>query len=196
MIHYAEIGPDDRVLQCIHVESADAAAAVEPNEGCTLQLLTEPIDWSAATSETTVMFWNDGTPEFRETLSISEVVIRSLKKIDHVADITRTSVVGDPVRVKEYERAEQQAKAFQNAGFEGPVPSSVGSWATAKGWTPQLAAEDILSASLRWYTALDGIRALRLIAKESVRNALTISEINNTTTNFSTTLLSIMQGVQ
>ena len=64
--------------------------------------------------------------------------------IDVEADIIRTRVVGDPVRVFEYQWAETEANAYKAAGYTGTVPVSVSSWATAKGWTPQQACDDIL----------------------------------------------------
>ena len=125
------------------------------------------------------------------TLAISQ----TLSDVDRSADTARLLVVGDPVRVKEYERAEQQARAFRNDGYIGDVPASVECWAAAKGWSAQHAADDILAASVRWYAALDGIRALRLAAKEGIRNATTNSAADAILANFSAALTTAMQGV-
>jgi hypothetical protein len=125
-----------------------------------------------------------------------DVQAASVLAVDHTADIARAAVVGDPVRVKEYERAQQQAEAFRDAGFTGTAPSCVACWATAKEWTDQQAAEDILAASARWLGALDGIRALRLQAKEDIRRATTNAEVDTLLATFTSTLTAAMQGVQ
>jgi hypothetical protein len=127
---------------------------------------------------------------------LADLVARTVVEVDRVADLSRAAVVGDPVRVKEYERAQQQAEQYRDAGFSGAVPACVGCWATAKEWTAQQAAEDILAASARWLGALDGIRALRLQAKEDIRRATTNAEVDALLTTFTATLTAAMQGVQ
>ena len=77
----------------------------------------------------------------------------------------------DPLRVVEYQVAESDALAFKAAGYAGPVPASVSVWATAKGWTAQQAADDILAAAQLWRQALIGLRQARLAGKEGVRQA-------------------------
>lgn len=91
--------------------------------------------------------------------------------IDVEADIIRTRVVGDPVRVFEYQWAESEATAFKAAGYTGNVPVSVSSWATAKGWTAQQACDDILVATQTFRSIMASIRNTRLIGKEQVRAA-------------------------
>lgn len=91
--------------------------------------------------------------------------------IDNEADVTRAMVVGDPVRAFEYQWAEQQALAFKQAGYAGTTPPAVASWSTAKGWSNQQAADDILSAAQLWRQALIGLRQARLSGKEGVRQA-------------------------
>ena len=94
-----------------------------------------------------------------------------LLSIDNAADSARQRIVGDAVRVIEYQMAEVDATAFKAAGYTGAVPASVGVWAQAKSWTPQQAADDILSAAASWRQALIGLRQARLMGKEAVRNA-------------------------
>ncbi len=94
--------------------------------------------------------------------------------IDTEADIARALVVGDPVRAFEYQWAESEALAFKNAGYPADaVPSSVQAWATAKNWTPQQSADDILGTAQSFRTAMSFLRQARLIGKEGVRNAET-----------------------
>ena len=94
-----------------------------------------------------------------------------ITNIDTEADIIRTRVVGDPVRAFEYQWTENEAKAFQAAGYAGAVPASISSWASAKQWTAQQACDDILAAAAAFRNAMATIRSLRLSGKEAVRGA-------------------------
>lgn len=91
--------------------------------------------------------------------------------IDAAADTARMKVVGDPIRVVEYERAASEATAYQASGYSGQVPQTVQSWAEAKGWTPKQATDDILAEAAAFNAALYGLRDIRLKAKEAVRKA-------------------------
>lgn len=133
------------------------------------------------------------------TISLPDHKARSILDVDRFADAARLKVVGDAARIKEYERAQSGAEQYRDAGYTGPVPPGVASWARAKRrdeWTARQAADDILAASARWYAALDGIRDLRLDAKESIRFAETIQEVEAIASTFRTTLTAAMQGVQ
>jgi hypothetical protein len=94
---------------------------------------------------------------------------RALLKIDADADAIYSAVVGS--RAQEYELAEKHAQEYTAAGYTGTVPSGVQSWATAKGWTGEQAAADILTTSAQWRTAQAAVRAERLLRKEQVRTA-------------------------
>ena len=94
------------------------------------------------------------------------------KLIDDTADSARLTIAGDPLRVVEYQRAETEAKAFATDGYTGTTPPSVASWAEAKGWTAQEAADDILRASAAWNAALYAFRDIRLKGKEAVKIAV------------------------
>lgn len=94
---------------------------------------------------------------------------QAIAQIDAEVDAFYAAVVGN--RAAEYEAAERQARAYEDANFSGPVPSMVGSWAVAKGWTDQVAAQDILAQSSAWRGAQNAIRAHRLLAKEQARIA-------------------------
>ena len=92
-----------------------------------------------------------------------------LLSIDNAADSARQRIVGDAIRVVEYQVAEADATAFKAAGYTGAVPASVGVWAQAKDWTAQQASDDILAAAAAWRQALIGLRQARLMGKEGVR---------------------------
>lgn len=128
--------------------------------------------------------------------TLGALIDSAVMAVDQQADAARLIVVGDPVRIKEYERAEQQARAFRADGYSGDVPASVECWAAAKGWSAQHAADDILAASVRWYAALDAIRALRLAAKEDIKRAAANSAADAILANFSTALTTALQAVQ
>lgn len=93
----------------------------------------------------------------------------ALLQIDAEVDAINLAVIGS--RGQEYELAEQHGLAYQSAGYTGTVPSSVSSWAAAKGWTATQAADDILATAAQWRTAQAAIRAQRLLRKEQVRVA-------------------------
>ena len=118
--------------------------------------------------------WQDG--QWQEDADLKSALLDALKtqlcqQIDAVADQMRRELAGDPLRVAEYDRAAQEASAYQAAGYSGDVPASVLSWAQAKAWSPQAAAEDILRAARQWEVALYGLRDLRLKTKEAIRSA-------------------------
>lgn len=115
-----------------------------------------------------------------------------IKKIDKKGDVARLLVVGDAARVEEYKMAKEHADIFMATG---EAKSGVASWAVAKGWTNQQAAEDILAASARWYGALEGIRALRLQAKEDIRNATSKAQAEAVVATFEATIDAAMVGV-
>jgi len=100
---------------------------------------------------------------------LAQIIARSLATIDVDTDAIYQAAIGN--RGPEYTEAEAAANAYKDAGYTGEVPSAVQSWATAKGWTAQQAADDILAAAERLNTAKLTIRAERLLRKEQVRAA-------------------------
>lgn len=93
------------------------------------------------------------------------------RNIDISADTARLAIVGDPLRVSEYERAAAEAKAYKDANYQGTVPPAVKSWAEAKGWPDNRAADDIITEADAWNRSLYAIRDIRLKGKEAIRNA-------------------------
>ncbi|BCM11208.1 phage tail protein [Ralstonia nicotianae] len=98
--------------------------------------------------------------------------LRLCDQLDAAADAVRLAVVGDPLRVVEYQRAADEAQAYQAAGYVGDAPPSVQSAADAKGSTAREAADEILAMHAAWNAALYGIRSLRLAGKVRIRNAV------------------------
>lgn len=90
-------------------------------------------------------------------------------RIDRDVDLIYAAVIGN--RQAEYEAAEREAQAYVDADYEGDAPPLVQAWATAKAWTGQQAADDILAQAVAWRGAQAQIRAARLARKEQVRAA-------------------------
>lgn len=194
MAQYVEIDPNGFVVGLFNNRETSPAGP----EGHSFYVMDPPMLFipDGPTPSQRLKWVGEGLPlEWYETATIEQIQARAIAAIDREADASRLMVVGDAARIKEYERAEQQAVAFRDAGFAGEAPSCVACWATAKQWTAQQAAEDILAAAARWLDALDAIRALRLQAKEDVRRAVEASAIETIRTDFSATLKTMMQGV-
>lgn len=104
-------------------------------------------------------------------LPLGAAQLCAAEQIDETADNARVAVVGNSLRVVEYQLAEQEALAFQAAGFEGDVPATVQAWADAADLSPQAAAESILAEASAWKGALYAIRAARLKGKQAALKA-------------------------
>jgi hypothetical protein len=123
----------------------------------------------------------------------------AIAQVDRACDAARLRVVEDPVRVWEYEKSQQQAQAYADAGFTGDVPRYVAAWQKAKwrqNWTAQQAAQDILATAAPWEEALIAIRELRLGVKEDLRASTTQADIDSILAGFFGKLTTMMQGVQ
>lgn len=85
-------------------------------------------------------------------------------------------VIGN--KTTEYLKAAEDARAFKAAGYpENDVPDYVQSWAEAKLWTATQACDDIINQELLWQGAAKLIRDYRLKAKEAVKRATSIEEV-------------------
>lgn len=103
--------------------------------------------------------------------NLAEQITALCLQVDTAADAARLKIAGDPLRVVEYERAATEAQAFKAAGYTGATPPTVASWAEAKNWTAQQAADDILAVSVAWNMAMYALRDIRLKGKEAIRAA-------------------------
>jgi hypothetical protein len=112
-----------------------------------------------------------------------------IKQIDADVDAIYRAAVGE--RGPEYDAAEAQATAFKAAVYAGTVPTSVQSWATAKGWTAQQAADDILAAAAQLNGARDALRAARLLRKEQARVATTAAGLDTVRVQWTSFVTSI-----
>lgn len=104
--------------------------------------------------------------------------LAAISKIDADTDALYGAVLGH--RTEEYTSAANDAAAYKAADYGGKVPPGVHSWAVAKGWTAQQAADDILVTALAWVTAQNAIRATRLLRKEQVRQAANTQDVADT----------------
>ncbi len=127
----------------------------------------------------------DGAGEQVELIADGVVDVSKILPATLLADIksaAQRSVDADAGRItidtigglaEEYATAERHALEFQAAGYLPPVPASVQSWSDAKAirgivFTPQQAADDILTTAAAWRGALDLIRQQRLAAKAHI----------------------------
>jgi hypothetical protein len=113
-------------------------------------------------------------------------------KIDEIADSTRQKMVGDPIRLKEYEITQYEANMFKANNYEGTVPPSVQSWIDVKNCSPKQACDEILSASNEWISVIYKIRDLRLKAKEAIRKSNSASQINNLYSDYEQSLNALL----
>lgn len=113
-----------------------------------------------------------------ETPSPTQLAQQLIASIDLAADAARCAVAGDPLRAVEYDRAATEAQAFKDAGYPADaVPRTVAAWAIG-GRTARQAADDILMESAAYTEALYQIREARLGAKEMVRQAMVVGDID------------------
>ncbi|NTY91982.1 hypothetical protein [Pseudomonas putida] len=108
-----------------------------------------------------------------ENLPLPVAVVAAQQQIEQVADQARASVLGDPLRAIENQLAEDEAKAFKQAGYAGDVPLTVQALVDAQGVEPMEAAEAILQEAQAWHAAVCSIRAARLKGKVEVLKATT-----------------------
>jgi hypothetical protein len=104
-------------------------------------------------------------------LPLAAAMLAANLQIDQAADVARRAVLGDSLRVLEYERAAAEARAFAASGYVGAMPPSVQSWADAAELEPQAAADSIVAEADAWQEALYAIRAARLKGKQRVLKA-------------------------
>lgn len=124
----------------------------------------------------------DGTQIIKKVAiskSVAELQKESLAKINNDDNKIYADVVGN--KTTEYLDAAVEARAYKTAGYPSGVDDDYGlvkSWAKAKRWTLQQAADDILAQELAWKGAAKLIRDYRLQAKEDVKRATTLTEIS------------------
>lgn len=107
-----------------------------------------------------------------DDLPLAAAIAVACQQVDQTADAARRTVLVDPLRAFEYERAALQARYFVSLSDQSEVPPTVQSWADACGITPQAAAESIIVKANAWDAALYAIRDARLKGKEIVKKLL------------------------
>jgi hypothetical protein len=108
-----------------------------------------------------------------DNLPVGAALLVAAQQIEQAADQARTVVLGDPLRAVEYQMAEQEARAYKLAGFDGDVPATVQAVVEASDVEPKAAAELVLAESTAWREALCAIRAARLKGKQAMLKATT-----------------------
>ena len=135
-------------------------------------------------SDTAISGWlwdgTTATPQPPPAFELAGAIKTALLKIDADTDSIYGAILGN--RAEEYTSASDDAAAYKAAGYTGTVPPGVQSWATAKSWTAQHAADDILATTTAWVTAQNAIRATRLARKEQIRAATDAAGISTVMT--------------
>lgn len=127
------------------------------------------VDYDTIVSSAIGKFAVGDTWTIEKSLTDQEYVQHMCDIVDGHADSARLSVVGDALRIVEYQKAAEEARAFADAGYPAEaVPRTVAAWAVGDR-TPQQAADDILAESAAYTNAMYEIRDTRLIAKEQIR---------------------------
>ena len=101
---------------------------------------------------------------------------QAIARVDADVDTIYAAVVGN--RGLEYEAAEREATAYAAAGYTGTAGPMVKSWAIAKDWSDEEAADDILAQAANWRGVMAAIRTQRLASKEAIRSAINRSEFD------------------
>ena len=120
-----------------------------------------------------------------EVIAASLVTERNtlVAKIDADVDLIYAAVMGN--RVSEYALAEDEALAYQAAGYPITVPASVQGWAAAKVQTAAWAADSIIATAAAWRAAQGSIRGERLLRKEQAKNAIDVVALETVKTQWS-----------
>jgi len=132
--------------------------------------------------------YRDATPEetaeinSRQQAVLADSIAQYIVQIDADTDSIYAMAIGN--RQAEYDNAYAQAASYKAASYSGNVPSSVSSWATAKSWTSQQAADDIIAAGDKLSSMRDIIRGQRLLRKEMIRTSADMSVVNSQITQW------------
>jgi hypothetical protein len=78
-----------------------------------------------------------------------------------------------------YIMKEQQARAYKDSGYTGPVPALIQSDAEAYGTTAQQAADAIITLSDTWIDIAAAIEKQRLISKKQIADSSDAAEIKS-----------------
>ncbi|MGE7094731.1 hypothetical protein ACQKIS_00905 [Pseudomonas fulva] len=107
-----------------------------------------------------------------EDLPIEAARLAAVMQIDQAADLARASVVSDPLRAFEHQKAAIEARAFAAESYAGEVPPYVQVWADAAELEPRAAADSIIAQAKSWDQVLLALRAARLKGKQDIQKAV------------------------
>ncbi|WP_028694333.1 hypothetical protein [Pseudomonas cremoricolorata] len=128
-------------------------------------------------------------------LPLGAAMLVAQQQIDQAADLARLAVLGEPLRVVEYNVAAHEARAFADADYSGEVPPSVQAWVDAAGLSAWEAADDILAKAAAWKEALYKLRAIRLKGKQDAAKATTHAAIEGIADTAIEAIKASVQGV-
>ncbi|MBM2885670.1 hypothetical protein JFK97_14835 [Chromobacterium phragmitis] len=126
--------------------------------------------------------------------SLDQLRQRLLFSLDAAADAASQPYAGSELRALEYRQAAAEAQAYKDAGYKGDAPAGVQAWADAKGLSGKDAADGILAKAMAAEQALAAIRAVRLKAKEAVRNAMSLDAVQTAADSALAALQALAEG--
>lgn len=158
-----------------HIENGMVVEIFESDQEISV-LFNAAMEWVDVTgiSPSPVAGWlYDGSdftaPTPTPAITLTDIQSGLCTSVDAEADAVYESIGGPSWgRGAEYQQAQTEATAFKTAAYAGTVPPTVQCWATAKNWTAQQAADDILATAAQWLGALQAIRSARLLGKAAI----------------------------
>jgi len=118
---------------------------------------------------------------------------QSIVSVDSDSDEVVNLVIGR--RDTEYLMAEKQAQDFIASGYNGDTYPYVSSWAAAKNATESWAADNIIDTANNWRLVQSDMRSKRLKAKEDIRNALTVDDVDTLVNTWKSYVLSVKNSL-
>ena len=125
--------------------------------------------------------------------SLPDQITVALRKTDLDTNSIYYEFIGN--RATDYSMADEDALAYKNAGFSGPVPESVQSWANVNDETPRQAAEAVLLIASKWRAAQENIRRERLFRKKQIRVATSTQQIERVLATWKAFVITVCQSL-
>lgn len=152
----------------------------DPHDGFMYRELAAPIDWSAQPSPTAELYWrDDGNHVWVETAALADIKAAATTKTFADVDAVIWDAVGN--RTREYELAEQAARAFAAAGYQGEVSRLVTAYAlnnpTMQEQSNEWAAQNIIARASAFDWATEEMRDKRMYYGVRMQSAATHTEL-------------------
>lgn len=177
--YFAEVEPSGRYVQCISQElpSVELPSPGDPNNALH-PVAAPPASWNGATP-TEVLYLVDGVEVWEETAVLADIKAAATAKTFADVDAVIWDAVGN--RTREYELAEQAARAFAAAGYQGEVSRLVTAYAlnnpTMQEQSNEWAAQNIIARASAFDWATEEMRDKRMYYGVRMQSAATHTEL-------------------